>query len=144
MGESLPSDLFPETLPTFQPCQIVCLEHGQDCLYSEVVQVIPNRQLCWARPLALTVVAPPGRDNPGQSRFSGEEPRLTYDLRYGSDLLWPLRLFRPALDTEMVDILPHLRELTVDRDPRSKQIAHQHLHQFMQQVWQAHPQAFQT
>ena len=34
--------------PNFQPSQIVCLEHGNTCLYAEVIQVLEERQMCSA------------------------------------------------------------------------------------------------
>lgn len=42
----------------FQPRQILCLEHGQSRLYAEVIQVVPDRPVCWLRPLILEIMPP--------------------------------------------------------------------------------------
>ncbi len=42
----------------FQPRQILCLEHGQSRLYAEVIQVVPDRPVCWLRPLILEIIPP--------------------------------------------------------------------------------------
>ena len=39
----------------FKVSQIVCLEHQNNCLYGEVIQLIPKRQLCWFRPMCLVI-----------------------------------------------------------------------------------------
>jgi len=44
-----------DSLPSFAPYQIVCLEHQQSYLYGEVIQVIESKNLCWMRPLLLAV-----------------------------------------------------------------------------------------
>jgi hypothetical protein len=61
-----------------------------------------------------------------------------YDLRQDSDLLWPISLFRPAVDTE---VIPLLMQLDVP-ETQTNQIAHQQLKSFIHQVWQAHQQEF--
>lgn len=35
--------------------QIACLEHDNNNLYGEVIQLVPRRQLCWFRPLCLVI-----------------------------------------------------------------------------------------
>ncbi|BAZ66592.1 hypothetical protein NIES4106_13440 [Fischerella sp. NIES-4106] len=106
----------------FQPGQIVSLEHDDSKLYAEVIQVVISRNLCWVRPLLLLV--------------NSSEPPLINDLRETSDLLWPLDLFRPALDTEVISILSQVlaKEPKPEIDFPSKQL----LHQFIHEVWQAH------
>lgn len=105
----------------FQPRQIVCLEHRDSCLYAEVIQVVESRQVGWIRPLLLVECA---FENPAN-----------YDLRAIADLLWPIALFRPALDTEVMPLLVQLlaSEPPLDRDP----VAFTQLHQFIHQVWQS-------
>ncbi|MGJ5675356.1 MAG: hypothetical protein ACR9NN_17375 [Nostochopsis sp.] len=106
----------------FQPGQIVSLEHNDTKLYAEVIQVVISRHLCWVRPLLLLV--------------KSSEPPLINDLRKASDLLWPLDLFRPALDTEVISILSHVlaKEPKPEIDTSTKQL----LHQFIHEVWQAY------
>jgi hypothetical protein len=130
----------------FRPHEILCIELCVECeetfLYSEVIQVIPNRQLCWVRPIVLTVesaIASPLLTSPLSKRADTAVPIL-YDLRQGSDLLCPSCLFRPALDTEVIPLLTELGEsklqFEVDRTARLK------LQAFVRQVWQAHPDVF--
>ncbi|MGB5637179.1 MAG: hypothetical protein WBM44_02820 [Waterburya sp.] len=35
--------------------QIACLEHDNNNLYGEVIQLVPHRQLCWFRPMCLVI-----------------------------------------------------------------------------------------
>ncbi|MCP6762769.1 MAG: hypothetical protein NHB32_29320 [Fischerella sp. CENA71] len=106
----------------FQPGQIVSLEHDDTKLYAEVIQVVISRHLCWVRPLLLLV--------------KSSEPPLINDLREASDLLWPLDLFQPALDTEVISILSQVlaKEPKPEIDSPTKQL----LHQFIHEVWQAY------
>jgi hypothetical protein len=117
-----------EITPNFQPGQIVSLEHGDSRLYAEVIQVVVSRQLCWVRPLLLVV--------------NSSEPPLINDLREASDLLWPVNLFQPALDTEVISILSQVlaKEPTPGVDSTSKQL----LNQFINQVWQAYKEGLGT
>jgi hypothetical protein len=106
----------------FQQGQIVSLEHGDRNLYAEVIQVVVSRQLCWVRPLLLV-------------HFNQEPPFVT-DLRDVSDLLWPVNLFRPALDTEVITLLSQI----LVKEPKSEPdlATKQHFNQFIHQVWQAY------
>jgi hypothetical protein len=105
----------------FQPQQIVFLEHGERRLYTEVIQVVVSRQLCWVRPLFMATII--------------QEPPLVTDLRDGSDLLWPVNLFQPALDTEVIGLLSQV----LAKEPKSEPdlIAKKQLHQFIHELWQA-------
>lgn len=105
----------------FQPGQIVSLEHDNSNLYAEVIQVVVSRQLCWVRPLLLATYT--------------QEPPLITDLRDASDLLWPTKLFRPALDTEVITLLSQI--LVKEPKPEPDAAAKQQLHQFIHQIWQA-------
>ena len=115
----------------FKPGQIVSLECGDACLHSEVIQVVEARQVCWVRPLMLVVLVS-GKD-------SSEEYTLS-DLRDGADLLWPLSLFRAALDTEVISLLTQLQSL--DSDKKDAVIASRQLRDFVDRVWTAFPTAF--
>ncbi|MBP0017348.1 MAG: hypothetical protein J7647_07295 [Cyanobacteria bacterium SBLK] len=117
MRERTHSDRF-----RFQPHQIVYLEHQDRCLYAEVVQEIPERQMCWVRPLLLVIDA---RDPSPQVR----------DLRSASDLVWPIQAFSPALDTEIIPFLAVLESPPLESGEMT-QIARSQLNQFIQQVWQ--------
>ncbi len=111
----------------FQAKQIVCLEHQNTYLYAEVIDIIETRQMCWGRPLLLAV---------------GETPTL-YDLREGSDILLPLTLFRPALDTELIPLLVQIPP-EQNRVVESVKIAHRQLRAFIEQVWQDQPNNFSS
>jgi hypothetical protein len=106
----------------FQPGQIVSLEHGDRNLYAEVIQVVVSRQLCWVRPLLLVTFT--------------QEPPLITDLRDASDLFWPVNLFRPALDTEVITLLSQV--LIKDAKAEPDFFAQQQLHQFVHQLWQVY------
>ncbi|MBD2196083.1 MULTISPECIES: hypothetical protein [Calothrix] len=108
----------------FQPGQIVSLKHRDIILYAEVIQVVLSRQLCWVRPVVLV-------------DYMLEPPHLT-DLRDASDLLWPVNLFQPALDTEVIAILSQVLAKEPKTEPDSG--AKQKLHQFMHLVWQEYQQ----
>jgi hypothetical protein len=115
----------------FKPGQIVSLECGDACLHSEVIQVVEARQVCWVRPLMLVVLVS-GKD-------SSEEYTLS-DLRDGADLLWPLSLFRAAVDTEVISLLTQLHSL--DSEKKDAVIASRQLKDFVDRVWAAFPTAF--
>lgn len=111
----------------FQACQVVYLEYEATRLYTEVIQIIEDRQICWVRPLGLVVQS---------SHTTSLDPSETtfYDLRQSADLLWPLALFRPAIDTEVIPLLAYLA--TREPAPETNRIAHQQLSQFIWQSWQ--------
>ncbi|WP_341739029.1 hypothetical protein [Microcoleus sp. CAWBG640] len=119
----------------FKPGQIVSLECGDACLHSEVIQVVEARQVCWVRPLMLVVFL--SKQDLGD-RLSPEYSLL--DLRDGSDLLWPLNLFRAALDTEVISLLSQLHSL--DSEKNDGVIASRQLRDFVDRVWTAFPTAF--
>ena len=114
-----------------QANQIVCLEHQNKSLYGEAIELVAKRGLCWFRPMCLVVRAD---DN------SDIESTLFVDLQSSSDLLWPAVLFRPALDLEIIDYLPHLKDSnrsSLDKSPNK-----QYLNKFVRQVWQANQDKF--
>ncbi len=107
--------------------QIVFLEHEDTRLYAELIQVVESRQMWWVRPLLLGFF-PSGQPS--------DQPSPIYDLRSSAHLLWPMTLFRPAFDTEVIPLLSHLLALEpqLEQDPA----AQQQLNQFVYKVWQAH------
>lgn len=150
--------------------QIVCLEHQSSNLYGEVIQLIPHRQLCWFRPLCLVIGAETKSSFQSESKErslelglrqkelssrweqkscdhskhletieSGEETQLI-DLQSGSDLLWPDSLFRPALDVEIIYLLPQLQE--INHYPDTKRSNQKYLNKFIHLFWQAHQDKF--
>ena len=120
--------------PSFKPSQIVCLEHQNNYLYGEVIQIIESRQLCWMRPLMLAVFS-----NNIPTVNSLQEAEELWDVRLTSDVAYPLPLFRPALDLEVLPLMMHLEEDVEEGDSLSKQ----RLRQFLEQIWQSNPSYFQ-
>lgn len=118
--------------PNFQPCQIVCLEYENTRLYAEVIQNVTARQVCWLRPLMLTVLP----SNTSQLQTLLEQAEV-YDMRQGPDLLWPTNSLRIALDTEVIPLLSQLPTLATSEDDTA---IRQQLNSFIHQVWQAHKQ----
>ncbi|MBH8553130.1 hypothetical protein I8751_12270 [Nostocaceae cyanobacterium CENA357] len=106
----------------FQPGQIVSLGYNDRNLYAEVIQVVVSRHLCWVRPLLLVT-------------YTQELPLVT-DLRNASDLLWPDKLFRPALDTEVITLLSQV--LAKESKAETDSTAKQQFNQFIHQLWQAY------
>lgn len=127
-----------DSVPKFGHGQIVCLECGGTCLYAEVIQVVSARKMCWVRPLMLTLAS-----GPEVAALESEAPPQqsgVWDLRGGSDLLWPLSLFRVALDTEVMPLLMELYSL--DTQGKDAIAAHRQLRDFVGQVWKTYPDAF--
>ena len=124
-----------DSLPSFAPYQIVCLEHQQSYLYGEVIQVIESKNLCWMRPLLLAVFP----------RMVGTvdnflEAKELLDLRFTSDVAYPVALFRPALDTEVIPLIGQLEILDETKEPNSS--SKQKLRQFLEQIWQDNQEYF--
>lgn len=95
---------------------IVYLQRENHRLYAEVIQAIAPRQMLWVRPLLL------------------DRGTQIYDLRQTADLVWPMNLFQPALDTDAIPLLMQLQEFEGKFTPPA--IARQQLHIFLHQVWQ--------
>ncbi|MEA5582284.1 hypothetical protein VB620_13150 [Nodularia harveyana UHCC-0300] len=106
----------------FKPGQIVSLEHSDRNLFLEVIQVVVSRQLCWVRPLLLVSLT--------------QESPLVTDMRDASDLLWPVNLFRPALDTEVITFLSQVLVKEPNNHPDSA--AKVEFNQFIHEIWHAH------
>jgi hypothetical protein len=119
------------------PSQIVYLRHDGITLYAEVIQLAIARPLCWVRPLALVETI----DESQPDDMSSAQVNV-YNLKEGSDLLWPTALFYPAVDT---DVIPLIVDLETDkRTPNADAIATIKLRHFIQQVWEAHAPIFEA
>ncbi len=101
----------------FHSHQIVCLDHQNNHLFSEIIQLIPARQSFWVRPLFL---------------IGDSEEIDPIDLRSLADLILPSDLFRAALDTEILPFLPLLEkeEYTLNNFPQNRK----YLHDFIERV----------
>lgn len=121
--------------PSFQPSQIVCLEHGLIRLYAEVVQTAENRCICWVRPIALV-------ESSISDRHPVHSPELirVHSLRKDPDLLLPATLFRTALDTEVIPLLAELGHL--DDNDTVYAVKSPQLSQLVEQICSAYPEAF--
>lgn len=127
--------------PKFQDRQIIYLQHGTVRLYAETIQIIQPRQLCWARPLALTHL----QDELG---VNFHQPLILHDLRQGSDLILPLSLFHIALDIDAMPIMTQLNapedRFSTESSANNSQVSPSLLQNFVHQVWQAYPEHFLT
>lgn len=115
--------------------QIFYLEQGENRLYGELIQFVEERHLCWLRPIALYCPSTSGAST--GAAFSGA---AFYDLRQGADLICPDTLLRLAMDSEVLPILAQLHDL---KDEAALSHNAERLRQFVQQLWQAEPEAFQ-
>ncbi len=128
-------------LSTFSVNQVLCIEHDNAFLYSEVIQIAEERSICWVRPLAIKIVHPITHDGGIVNHGSGEEHYTLYDLRQSVDLLLPCILFRPALDTEVLPLIAALGEAKVQSGYRD--LAHQQIRRFTHRLWIERPTVFQ-
>jgi hypothetical protein len=103
----------------FYPCQIVCLEHQNYRLYSEVIQVISQRDSCWVRPLFLVITS--------------EDSQDVFDVHCVSDLIFPYSFFRPALDTEVIPLLTQLSKGNLS--PQEEQISRAKFGELIKEIW---------
>ncbi|MGF1499329.1 MAG: hypothetical protein ACFB8W_21265 [Elainellaceae cyanobacterium] len=129
---------------TFQPHQILCLEHHHRFLYAELIQAISQRGVVWVRPLALKTLATnaqlPHAVSGSPHYWADLELSCLHDMRQSSDLLWPTVLFREALDVEVIPLLAHLS--SQKRSLQSDHSAREQFQQFIHQVWQDHANLF--
>lgn len=99
----------------YQPHQIVFLECEGQRLYAEVIQTVIDRNLCWARPLAIVTQSSAQNSTITWAIVDDADDdnaaSLLLDLRQASDLLLPLPWFRAAVDTEVIPVLAQLSEL---------------------------------
>ncbi|MGK7933380.1 MAG: hypothetical protein AB4041_18375 [Microcystaceae cyanobacterium] len=104
-------------MSVLQPSQIVCANTPNYQFFGEVIDVVTEREVCWVRPLLLVK--------------KGEED-IKIDVRQGSDIVFPLSCFEPALDG---DILPFLNDLVKDDYDGSSFIPnHPQLTQFLREL----------
>lgn len=100
---------------SFQPTQIVCLASSSHILYGEVIKIIIEKDLCWVRPLILAKIVKEFSDC-----SSSLKDNQVVDLRYTSDLFYPINYFRPALDTEVLPLWDYLMTSDIDFDKISE------------------------
>lgn len=88
--------------------------------------------MCWVRPLMLVLFL---EEAVNSLQASSEQPML-YDLRQGADLVWPIDMFRPALDTEVIPLLVRLEN--PDTSAVKGAVANKQLNFFVRHVWQSY------
>ncbi len=118
----------------WRPHQIFYLEQERTRLYAELIQFVAARNLCWLRPIALCCPSEPNAVNATETAVA------LYDLRQGADLICPAALLHLALDTEVLPIWAQLHGLKPELAAAQNA---DRLRQFMRQLWQAEPEAFQ-
>jgi hypothetical protein len=104
----------------FRPQEIVYIESNGFRLFAEVIQIIPDRDRCWVKPLALT-------------QYADFQFRLLHDLQECAQLILPLYLFHAALDTEVIPVMMDLFQLEkiVNRSTITTSLSRQALHHFI-------------
>jgi hypothetical protein len=109
----------------FCPNQIICIELADLRLFAEVIQMIPDRDRLWARPLALAE----------QENFA---LRLIHDLREAPQLILPPALFREALDTEVMPLMTELFqwETLAKPEPNTEVLGRRALQTFIRNLLQ--------
>lgn len=136
--------------PLFVPHQIVRLHCDRAYLYAEVIQLVEDKGLCWARPLLLWHCDPLHSESPINYLLQPNtcSNGQLYDLRQLADLLWPTHLFQPVLDTEVIPLLTYLydqdhqgAQTTNHSNPIQMASATQ-LRQFVDRVWQSNAEQF--
>lgn len=100
-----------------QPSQIVRASTLNYQFFGEVIDVVTEREVCWIRPLLLVQKG---------------EKETKIDVRQGSDIVFPLSCFEPALDG---DLLPFLNDLVKDDYYGSTFVSnHPQLTQFLREL----------
>jgi hypothetical protein len=109
----------------FCPNQILCIDLESLRLYAEVIQMIPDRDRLWARPVALAE----------QQVYN---LRLLHDLREAPQLILPPALFREALDTEVMPLMTELFQLEAQAkpEPSTEVMGRQALQAFVRNLFQ--------
>lgn len=139
------------------PSQILYLENSTSRLYAEVIQIVEQRHLCWARPTLLIQGLPADHNQPflGSLTEQAEEkvedslhqaaiataaaeknPAGTsldlYSLEDCPDLIWPLALFKIACD---IDFFSLLLQLKANPDAIAQRNASSQLNAFIHSFW---------
>ncbi len=129
------------------PSQILYLEHGPSRLYAEAIQVVSNRQVCWARPTLLVQKLPENVSGAtrqaaiAHAAQSFEDSSLEmYDLEGCPDLIWPLAPFNIAYDLDFFSLLVQLK-LTPDKETKIKSSSQ--LNEFIRSFWHTHNDIFE-
>lgn len=104
---------------TIATYQVIFIQCENDRLYGELVQRVPERRICWVRPLSLCLSA----DSQTKARL--------LDVRNGPDIICADHLIQPALDTEWIAVLNQLSILKVACDYPE---ANQFLRRFLQKL----------
>jgi hypothetical protein len=109
----------------FCPNQIICIDLDSLRLFAEVIQMIPDRDRLWARPLAL-------------AEQENYDLRLLHDLREAPQLILPPALFREALDTEVMPLMTELFQLeaVAKPEPSTEVLGRQALQAFIRSLLQ--------
>ncbi|QQE63888.1 hypothetical protein GFS31_05590 [Leptolyngbya sp. BL0902] len=114
----------------FQPHQIVYLTCDQSRLYTEVIEVLTDRQLAWVRPLVLST---PKETLPlAAASALGWEQGAGHDAPAVPDLIWPLAQFTPALDTDFLALLTTISPPTAGAVRRDQGAV---VSQFIRRLW---------
>jgi hypothetical protein len=108
----------------FCPDQIICIDWHELRLFAEVIQMIPERDRLWARPLVLAT----------PEIF---DLRLLHDLREAPQLILPPALFREALDTEVMPLMTELFKLDAQTKPTASTelVGRRALQAFVASLW---------
>jgi hypothetical protein len=119
----------------FTPHQIVFIEHQGTRLYTEVIQVIGDRQLCWVRPLVLVPAGAPPILYP--SFPAAPYGRHGYKLGGVPDMIWPMAQLAPALDVDVLPLLDLAAQKPTEEEPGSNldDTSQQFFHQFIASLW---------
>ncbi|MEL7356175.1 MAG: hypothetical protein AAFY54_11740 [Cyanobacteria bacterium J06648_10] len=127
------------------PSQILYLEHGSSRLYAEAIQIVSNRQVCWARP-TLLIQNLPEKGTPtvrqaviaeAAASFDSSSLQL-YDLEGAPDLIWPIDPFNIAYDLDFFSLIVQIKMLP----ERDAQQSRRQLNQFIRSFWHEHSETF--
>ncbi len=155
--------------PLFSSGQIVALDQPNGILYGEIIQTIPQRQMCWVRSIALalqtqefiasvdqnsqdtlTELLSVARENQEEQNCISSnnsdifhDGTVLIDLYRNVDLLFPLDLFRAAFDTEILPLLS-----SINHDPYNSyddsQSSRKYLNWFLKEIWQSNQDKFKV
>ncbi|MEM9449942.1 MAG: hypothetical protein AAGA75_15565 [Cyanobacteria bacterium P01_E01_bin.6] len=136
--------------PQWKASSILCLEDTQARLYVELIQLLPesggaSKAMAWLRPFAIQLE---DSDVPIELQEYGDRlpdvDAMIFDARHTADLIWPIHLFRPGFDTEVIGIMAMLPNFSSsDTVPPEKREASRYiLNQFLHRIWLANKQEF--
>lgn len=129
------------------PSQILYLEHGSSRLYAEAIQVVSNRQVCWARPTLLIQNLPEHVSSTTRqaaiasaAQSFDTSPLQMYDLEGCPDLIWPLAPFNIAYDLDFFSLLVQIK-ITPNEDAQLGSSSQ--LNEFIRSFWHTHTDIFE-